>query len=77
VRHAKRATDSAEVIARRLRDAAADMSHYGEFDYVVINDDFEQAVQDLRRIIAGEGAGLAADRPQLQGLLNELLATPA
>ena len=53
------------------------MSHYREFDYVVINDDFEQAVHDLRRIIAGEGAGLAADRPQLQGLLHELLATPA
>ena len=76
-RLAKRATDSAEVIARRLRDAAADMSHYREFDYVVINDDFEQAVHDLRRIIAGEGAGLAADRPQLQGLLKELLAASA
>jgi guanylate kinase len=76
-RLAKRATDSAEVIARRLRDAAADMSHYREFDYVVVNDDFEQAVHDLRRIIAGQGAGLAADRPQLQGLLHELLATPA
>ena len=76
-RLAKRATDSAEVIARRLREAAADMSHYREFDYVVINDDFEQAVHDLQRIIAGQGSGLAADRPQLQGLLNELLAPPA
>ena len=76
-RLAKRATDSPEVIARRLRDAAADMSHYREFDYVVVNDDFEHAVHELRRIIAGDGAELAADRPQLQGLLHELLADPA
>ncbi len=36
-----RATDSPEVIARRLRDAVSDMSHWREFDYVVVNDDFE------------------------------------
>ena len=64
------------MIARRLRDAATDMSHYREFDYVVVNDDFEHAVHDLRRVIAGEGTELAADRPQLQGLLHELLAGP-
>ena len=76
-RLAKRATDSPEVIARRLRDAAADMSHYREFDYVVVNDDFEHAVHELRRIIAGEAAELGAERPQLQGLLHELLEDPA
>ncbi|MGH8199552.1 MAG: guanylate kinase, partial [Steroidobacteraceae bacterium] len=35
-----RATDSPEVISRRLRDAVSDMSHWREFDYVVVNDDF-------------------------------------
>jgi guanylate kinase len=73
-RLAKRATDSSEVIARRLRDAAADMSHYREFDYVVVNDDFAHALADLRRILAGEAPDLASDRPQLQPLLRELLA---
>jgi guanylate kinase len=73
-RLAKRATDSSEVIARRLRDAAADMSHYREFDYVVVNDDFAHAVADLRRILAGDAPDLASDRPQLQALLRELLA---
>ncbi|MGB9332073.1 MAG: guanylate kinase [Steroidobacteraceae bacterium] len=73
-RLAKRATDSAEVIARRLRDAAADMSHYREFAYVIVNDDFAHALADLRRIIAGQGADLASDRAQLKSLLNELLA---
>ena len=75
-RLAKRATDAPEVIARRLRDATADMSHYREFDYVVVNDDFAQALADLRRIIVGEDTELASDRPQLKGLLRELLAGP-
>jgi guanylate kinase len=75
-RLAKRATDSPEVIARRLREAAADMSHYREFDYVVVNDDFAHAVEDLRRIIAGAGEGLESERPQLKPLLDELLAAP-
>ena len=73
-RLAKRATDSAQVIARRLRDAAADMSHYREFAYVIVNDDFAHALAELRRIIAGQGADLASDRAQLQSLLKELLA---
>jgi guanylate kinase len=75
-RLARRATDTAEVIARRLADAAADMSHYREFDYVVVNDDFAHAVADLKRIIAGEGAALRSDRPQLAPLVAELLAAP-
>jgi len=75
-RLAKRATDSAEVIARRLREAAADMSHYGEFDYVVVNDDFAQALEDLRRIVAGAGEVLRGDRAALAPLLEELLAAP-
>ena len=73
-RLARRATDSAEVIARRLADAAADMSHYREFDYVVVNDDFTRAVADLKRIVAGEGGDLRSDRPELAPLLAEILS---
>jgi guanylate kinase len=69
-----RATDSNEVIERRLRDAVGDMTHWREFDYVVVNDDFEQAVGDLIRIVSGQGDALRAARPQLQPLLAELLA---
>jgi guanylate kinase len=69
-----RRTDSEEVIARRLRDAVGDMSHWNEFDYVVVNDDFEKAVNDLVSIIEGHGEPLSAHRPQLQGLLTGLLA---
>ena len=73
-RLAQRATDTPGVIARRLADAADDMSHYGEFDYVVVNDDFARAVKDLGRIVAGRAEDLRSDRPQLAPLLAELLA---
>ena len=43
----KRATDAPEVIARRLAGAGAEMVHAGQFDYVIINDDFERAKEDL------------------------------
>jgi len=74
-RLARRATDSAEVIARRLADSVADMSHYREFDYVVVNDDFATAVSELKRIVEGNGAGLRSERPQLEPLLAELLGS--
>jgi guanylate kinase len=73
-RLARRATDTADVIARRLADSVADMSHYREFGYVVVNDDFDQAVADLRRIVVGQGADLRSDRRELAPLLRELLA---
>ena len=72
-RLARRATDTAEVIRRRLRDAAGDMSHYLEFDYVVVNDSFDKAVADLKRIIDGQGEELRGNRPQIEPLLRELL----
>ncbi|HEY6483860.1 MAG TPA: guanylate kinase [Steroidobacteraceae bacterium] len=78
-----RRTDSAAVIARRLQDAVSDMSHWNEFEYVLVNDDFEKTVGDLVRIVenAGNGAagaGLAAlraQRAQLRPLLADLLGS--
>jgi guanylate kinase len=46
-----RGQDSAEVIAKRLAAARDEMSHVGEFEYVTINDKFEQALQDLAAIV--------------------------
>ncbi len=68
-----RKTDSAEIIARRLRDAVGDMSHWNEFDYVVVNDDFERAVADLGRIVDGDAEDLVAGRKSLKPLLTELV----
>ncbi|EQD60220.1 guanylate kinase, partial [mine drainage metagenome] len=64
----------AEVIARRLSDAVSDMSHWGEFDYIVVNDEFGQAVDDLAGIVEGRGGPLVASRPELGPLLAQLLA---
>jgi guanylate kinase len=68
-----RATDSDEVIARRLRDSKADMSHWSEFDYVVVNRDFERATADLEAIVCGQGDHLRRDRSEIQTLVRELL----
>ena len=69
-----RSTDSDAVIQRRLRDAAEDLGHWSEFDFVVINDRFEQALEDLQAIVENRGAALAARRPEVvqlaAGLVN-------
>jgi guanylate kinase len=49
-----RKQDSQEVIDRRMREAVAEMSHYQEFDYLVVNDDFNAALEDLKAILRGE-----------------------
>jgi guanylate kinase len=67
-----RKTDSTEVIARRLRDSIADMSHWREFDYVVVNDDFERALGDLQAIVAGRGDHLRSARPELESFVEKL-----
>jgi guanylate kinase len=69
-----RRTESDAAIERRLRDAVGDMSHWKEFDYVVVNDDFERALEDLTRIVDSQGEHLRADRPALTPLIAELLA---
>jgi guanylate kinase len=68
-----RNTDSPDIIARRLRDSIADMSHWREFDYVVINDDFERALADLQTIVAGHGERLRSTRSELGSFVQKLI----
>ena len=68
-----RGTDSDEVIARRLRDSIADLSHWNEFDYIVINDDFGRATADLEAIVTGQGEHLRRESAGLQALIAKLL----
>jgi len=49
-----RGQDSQEIIDQRMRAAVAEMSHYGEFDQLVVNDDFNAALADLKAILRGE-----------------------
>lgn len=69
-----RGTDSDAVIARRLQDAVGDMSHWQEFDYVVVNDGFDRAVTELKAIVDGRGQASRADRPELKPVIAALLA---
>jgi guanylate kinase len=71
-----RSTDSDAVIKRRLQDAAQDLAHWAEFDYVVINERFEQALEDLRAIVADRGSHLGKQRPEVARLVAELLDPP-
>lgn len=69
-----RGQDGPEVIAARTAQAVADMSHHGEFDYVVVNDDFEQAVATLRDIVEATRAGRQPVRSDHAALIAELLS---
>ncbi|ERS88295.1 guanylate kinase [Halomonas sp. PBN3] len=72
-RLAGRGTDEHAVIERRMRDAVSEMSHHDEYDYLVINDDFTTALDELRALVVSrrltrERAG-ATHAPLLQALL--------
>ena len=69
-----RGTDSEAVIERRLRDALSDMSHWEEFDYVIFNDDLDDAVADLEAVLAGRGEKSATDHPAVREAARKLLA---
>jgi guanylate kinase len=69
-----RGTDPEEVIQRRLRDAASDMTHWREFDHVVVNDDFATALGELQAVVRGEGATSRRERPGLATLADALTA---
>ena len=56
-----RKTDTEEVIQRRLRDAVSDMSHWREFDYVIMNDDLDKAAQALDDVLYGDGSAYRVD----------------
>ncbi|HFE38505.1 MAG TPA: guanylate kinase [Gammaproteobacteria bacterium] len=68
-----RATDSAEVITRRTAEAITEMSHYAEFDYLVINDDFDIALLEAQSIILSFRLKTARQCETHKDLLNELL----
>ena len=68
-----RRTDKAEIIERRLRDARSDMSHWDEFDHVIINDDLEDAVADLEAVLRGEGQASSTKNRRLRRSVERIL----
>ncbi|MDD7426674.1 MAG: guanylate kinase, partial [[Actinobacillus] rossii] len=69
-----RGQDSAEVIAERMSKAMNEISHYDEYDYVIINDNFEQALSGLQGILRAEKLTLTYQQRENKALINELLA---
>ena len=70
-----RGQDAAEIIARRMRDAVSETSHYDEYDYLVINDVFQTALDELAAIMRCGQLRQAPQSRRHAGLLTDLLAS--
>ncbi len=69
-----RGQDSEAVIARRMREAKNEISHYAEYDYLVMNDDFSSALKGLAAIVRGLRLRQSVQAARLQPQLRALLA---
>ncbi|WP_419147200.1 guanylate kinase [Pseudoalteromonas 'SMAR'] len=68
-----RGQDSQEVIAGRMAEAKSESSHYDEFDYILVNDDFDQARKELEHIVLAARLEQQAQKVRHQDLIAELL----
>lgn len=68
-----RGQDSAEVIAGRMAKAQSETSHYNEYDYVVVNDDFDTALTEIETIVMAKRLSLKSQTVRHQALLENLL----
>ena len=68
-----RGQDSADIIARRMRDAVNEISHYAEFDYLIVNDDFDRALQEMTSVVTARRLRAVARKQALKDLLRDLL----
>jgi guanylate kinase len=68
-----RAQDSEEVIARRTREAIGEMEHYAEFDYLLVNDDFDKTLEAFRCIVSGERLRTVNHVEKIRDLISNLL----
>lgn len=67
-----RKTDSNAIIERRLHDALGDMSHWKEFDYVVINDALDDAVAELESVFAGAAEANSVENRRLRAKIRKI-----
>jgi guanylate kinase len=70
----KRAQDSEATIQRRLADSRTELSHVGEFDYVVVNEQFEHALEDMLSIVRARRLRQVVQADRLEALVKALLA---
>jgi guanylate kinase len=69
-----RGRDDTETIKRRLREAVSELSHYHEYDYVIVNDTVEQALAELHTIVEAARLRLSSRRPALDDFIGRLIA---
>jgi len=69
-----RGQDDLQVIAKRMAQAKDEMSHYSEFEYLVINDNFNVALSELRTIITAQRLRAHYQHQQANNLINDLLS---
>ncbi|NIE76581.1 guanylate kinase [Pantoea sp. Ap-967] len=69
-----RGQDSEEIIAGRMQEAVSEMEHYNEYEYVIINDDFAVALEELKAVFVANRLLLSKQQQRYSGLLKELLA---
>lgn len=69
-----RAQDSDEIISRRMRDAKSEISHYEEFDFIILNDEFDSALQKLVTLFSNSERYQPLSKEKLQSLTTELLS---
>ena len=69
-----RGQDSDEIIARRMQDAVSEIEHYEEFDFLVVNDDFEAALAELAAIFVAGRLKREVKQPQIANMIADLLA---
>ncbi|MDP2567114.1 guanylate kinase [Pseudoalteromonas marina] len=68
-----RGQDSADVIASRMAKAQSETSHFNEYDFVIVNDDFDTALGDIETIVMAQRLTLSAQEVRNKKLLNDLL----
>lgn len=70
----KRGQDSSEVIAKRMAQAESEMSHFDEYDFLLINDDFECTLKQFESVVLSHRVRTANQQAKHTNLINELLA---
>lgn len=70
-----RGQDSEDVIAIRMRQAVAEINHYAEYDYLILNESFNRACLDLKTIILAERLRMIPQTLRYEALISKLLDT--
>ena len=68
----KRNQDSNEIVKNRMSKASNEISHYAEYDYIIVNDNFEDSVSKIESILTAEGLKRSR-QTKVQDIINDLL----